>query len=243
MFCFFLLLLSVLVSAQSSTHVDVFFSSGIFSNEGNPPAPATIYRTGLTSSFSSTYYGVSEKSIGIPQHFGVILSPWFVNHKRVSIGVGLQYFSFGSQVRADSVVTINSQYLPPQNAYYSRQVSKGVTWNVSQHQLQIPFRVRIKVLNQEKHRLYADLGVLFYKYSRGIYPAGMNTNADEFTGKFSTGFEVGFGYTNVYRMEKSNLLISTGLTAFRMIKPITSEQQIQFVGLRVAAGLEWKHGG
>lgn len=240
LFFVFLLFINVSVCAQSTTSVDMFFSSGVFSNTGKPPAPVSINDAGLAGSYSKTYYGVSETSTGIPRHFGVSLFPWFTNHTRFSIGVGLQYFSFGSQVRADSMVTISSQYMPPQNAYYSRQVTKGVTWNVSQNLFQIPFRLRIKALNNEKHRLYADLSVLFYKYSRGVYPAGMNTNTNEFTGKLSTGFEVGLGYTNVFKAEKCNLLFSTGVTAFRMTKPASSVQQIQFVGVRVAAGMEWK---
>ncbi|MCU0435464.1 MAG: PorT family protein [Bacteroidia bacterium] len=240
---FILALTANLANAQScpAMQIELHYTVGAVSNIGSPVQPPSYNRVALAGYTRKTYYGVSEEMDFPAQQFGIMFSPLSTASNRISLRLGVQYIRFNSIVRADSSVEVTHQSYPIQNAYTSKNVVKGYVWKVEQAQLQIPVLCRFNFLNKPQHRLFVEGGMLFNSYNTGKYPAGFDAEADddELTRRIKLGLQAGAGYTFAFDMNKAKLLMSAGITAVHQFNSKTSMQQHQFVGLRIAAGVEW----
>jgi hypothetical protein len=239
---FILILCTTILSAQELplNHFEVFGIGGMIRNTGKPVSPSNYSYQALVGYDSKTYYGVTEEQRLPARGIGLIYMPSFLSYKRFSTGIGLQFLNFNSIVRVDSVVRLSGQTYPPQNAYSSREVVKGIVWKVNQRQVQIPVLFRYHLMLKERHRFYAETGLLIHAYRKGVYPAQLNQESEEFTGEMDLGLTCGLGYSFIYPLNRINLLVSSAVVAGLPFSATVIGQKNQFFGFRIAACIEFE---
>ncbi len=239
---FILTLCTTLLSAQELplNHFEVFGSGGMIRNAGIPIAPSNYDYPALVGYDRKTYYGITEEQRPPARGIGMIYMPSFLSHKRFSAGIGFQFLNFNSIVRVDSVVRLSGQTYPPQNAYSSREVVKGIVWKVSQRQVQIPVLFRYHLMMKERHRFYAETGLFIHAYREGVYPAQLNQESEELTSEADLGATCGLGYSFIYPLNRINLLVSSAVVAGLPFSATMIGQKNQFFGFRLAVGIEFE---
>ncbi len=206
-------------------HLELFFAGGLSQNYGVPIAPRQI-----TPGY---YYVVSSEIPAISHQFGVLLFPKKTQIGRFSLGIGIQGLRLRSIVKADTLSYFN-------NYNNSLVTQYNVRWNVKQFLGQLPFLIRYTAIEKGAYRFFAEGGIVLSVFNEGHYPQGYSRESPN---NYHPGYLLGLGYTRLIKPGDAHLFLSTSLTWFRTQGKATSAQIPGFIGIRIAAGLEWNVNG